>query len=290
MGFKLSRLDLCDISGGTMGDSVRDAGLVHEVIGLVPAAGLGHRISPLPCSKELYPVGFRQIDEKGTVSPKVVSHYLLEKMRLAGVRKAFVVLRDGKWDIPKYFGDGSLLDMNLAYLMMGLPYGAPYTADQAYPFLQNSLVAFGFPDILFGPDDSYSYLLKRQAATHADIVLGVFPADRPDTMDMVDVNEDGWVISLVIKPPRTTLQYAWILAVWTPVFTRYQHEFLKKHVQQIDGSGRVQQMEIAVGQVIQAAIQDGVRGQAVIFHDHRYLDIGTPGNLFKAVEQSAKRK
>lgn len=273
-----------------MGDVARDAEPFQEVIGLVPAAGLGQRVSPLPCSKECYPVGFRQIDEKGTVSPKVVSHYLLEKMRLAGVRKAFVVLREGKWDIPKYFGDGGMLDMNLAYLMMGLPYGAPYTADQAYPFLQNSLVAFGFPDILFGPDDAFCHLLKCQTATHADIVLGLFPADRSDTMDMVDVDQDGRVRSLVIKPPRTTLRYAWIIAVWTPVFTQYQHEFLKRHLQQIAGAITAMKEEISVGHVIQAAIQDGVRGQAVIFPDHGYLDIGTPGNLLKAVEQSATRR
>lgn len=28
------------------------------------------------------------------------------------------------------------------------------------------------------------------------------------------------------------------------------------------------------------------RGQAIIFPEHTYLDIGTPENLFKAVEQS----
>jgi glucose-1-phosphate thymidylyltransferase len=236
----------------------------------------------------LFPVGFQWTESDNASQPKVVSHYLLEKMRLAGVRKTFIVLRDGKWDIPTYFGDGGMLDMNLAYLMMRLPYGAPYTADQAAPFLRNCLVAFGFPDILFGPDDAYCQLLKRQAVTHADIVLGVFPADRPDTMDMVNVDEDGWVRSLVIKPPRTTLRYAWILAVWTPVFTRYQHEFLKKHLQEVDGSRGAQQEELSVGHVIQAAIQDGMRGQVVVFPDHGYLDIGTPGNLFKAVEQSTK--
>ena len=64
-----------------MANFVRDGGPFQEVIGLVPAAGQGTRISPLPCSKELYPVGFRQVDEKGTVQPKVVCHYLLEKMR-----------------------------------------------------------------------------------------------------------------------------------------------------------------------------------------------------------------
>jgi glucose-1-phosphate thymidylyltransferase len=266
----------------------REAGPFCEVVGLVPAAGRGTRIAPLPCSKELFPVGFQWTESDNASQPKVVSHYLLEKMRLAGVRKTFIVLRDGKWDIPTYFGDGGMLDMNLAYLMMRLPYGAPYTADQAAPFLRNCLVAFGFPDILFGPDDAYCQLLKRQAVTHADIVLGVFPADRPDTMDMVNVDEDGWVRSLVIKPPRTTLRYAWILAVWTPVFTRYQHEFLKKHLQEVDGSRGAQQEELSVGHVIQAAIQDGMRGQVVVFPDHGYLDIGTPGNLFKAVEQSTK--
>ena len=105
-------------------------------------------------------------------------------------------------------------------------------------------------------------------------------------MDMVDVDEDGRVRALVIKPPVTTLQYAWIIAVWTPVFTRYQHTFLKKRLQQIAGSTTAMHEEISVGQVIQAAIQDGVRGQAVIFPEHTYLDIGTPENLFKAVEQS----
>ena len=67
---------------------------------------------------------------------------------MAGIRKAYFILREGKWDIPKYFGDGALVEMNLGYLMMRLPFGAPYTIDQAYSFcpcIRSSL--FGFPDI-----------------------------------------------------------------------------------------------------------------------------------------------
>jgi glucose-1-phosphate thymidylyltransferase len=46
-----------------------------------------------------------------------------------------VILREGKWDIPAYFNDGTaLLDMHLAYLMMRQPFGSPFTLDQAYPF------------------------------------------------------------------------------------------------------------------------------------------------------------
>src|SRR5262245_55704587 len=129
-----------------------DTGRELELVGLIPAAGQATRIAPLPCSKEIFPVGFRTEPQSGTVRPKVVSHYLLEKMRRAGITRAYLVLRSGKWDIPAYYGDGAMLDMHLAYLLMGRPFGPPYTLDQAYPFLQNALVAFGFPDILFTPD------------------------------------------------------------------------------------------------------------------------------------------
>jgi glucose-1-phosphate thymidylyltransferase len=141
--------------------------LYREVIGLIPAGGQATRIAPLPCSKELYPVGFRQVDEGRSLRPKVICHYLLEKMRLAGATKAYIVLRQGKWDIPAYLGDGTMLNMHLAYLMMHLPFGTPYTVDQAYPFVQDALVAFGFPDIIFQPDDAFVQLLARQAATEA---------------------------------------------------------------------------------------------------------------------------
>ncbi len=106
------------------------------LIGLVPAGGKATRISPLPLSKELYPVGFRgDVDDikknnqlnQAKLRPKVVSHYLLEKMQLAGIDKAYFILRPGKWDIPAYFGDGAMLSMNLGYLIMGLPYGVPFT-------------------------------------------------------------------------------------------------------------------------------------------------------------------
>jgi glucose-1-phosphate thymidylyltransferase len=94
----------------------KDAGQVHpEIIGLLPAGGQATRIAPLPCSKELYPIGFRATSEEATLRPKVVCHYLLERMRLAGAGRAYIILRQGKWDIPTYLGDGTLVELPLAY-------------------------------------------------------------------------------------------------------------------------------------------------------------------------------
>ena len=94
-------------------------------------------------------------------------------------KKAYIILREGKWDIPAYFGDGKSLNMHLAYLMMGLPFGVPYTLDQAYPFLQDALVALGFPDMIVEPDYAFVRLLAKREEVNADIVLGLFSALQP---------------------------------------------------------------------------------------------------------------
>jgi glucose-1-phosphate thymidylyltransferase len=43
--------------------------------------------------------------------------------------------------------------------------------------------------------------------------------------------------------------------------------------------------DLAVGVVLQAALKAGLTMESVIFHGERYLDIGTPENLARAVRQ-----
>jgi glucose-1-phosphate thymidylyltransferase len=251
-------------------------GLEREIVGLLPAAGEAKRIAPLPCSKELFPVGFHPSNEDNGPRPKVAGQFLLEKLKRAGIKKAYIILREGKWDIPTYFGDGHNVQMHLAYLMMGLPYGAPYTLDQAFPFVQEAIVALGFPDIIFRPEDAFVRLLAKQAATNADIVLGLFPADQPHKMDMVELDENGRVRQIVIKPARTELHYTWFIAVWTPTFTHYMHEFLAV-------TDPHNERELYIGDVFQAAIADGLYVETVLFPEGAYIDIGTPEDLVRAV-------
>ena len=92
--------------------------ICEEVVGLIPAGGQAKRLGALPCSKELYPIGFRKAEQDG-VLPKVACHYTLEKMRAAGITEIYIVLKEGKWDIPTYLGDGAIADVHLAYLILG---------------------------------------------------------------------------------------------------------------------------------------------------------------------------
>jgi glucose-1-phosphate thymidylyltransferase len=171
--------------------------------------------------------------------------------------------------------------------MMRLPFGAPYTLDQAYPFVRDAVIVFGFPDIIFEPEDAFIQLLNQQAATEADIVLGLFVADQPHKMDMVSLDEQGRPKQIVIKPRQTGLRHTWIIAVWTPVFTHFMHEYLAS----VQAAGAPTQIndpaarppELFVGDVIQAAIEAGLRVEKVFFPDGHYIDIGTIDNLLKAI-------
>ncbi len=244
-----------------------------DMVGLLPAGGQATRLAPLPLSKELFPVGFYS-DSAGKAHPKVVGHYLLEKMRQAGITRAFWILRPGKWDIPAYFGDGAMLEMRLAYLTVHVAHGVPYTLDQAFPFVQNAIVALGFPDILFQPADAYSQILTRLKGSDADVVLGLFPTQQYWKAGMVEFDSDGRVTQILEKPQQSDLTYMWAIAVWQPSFTQFLHDYLSQHV---IGT------ELPIGDVIQAGIQAGLRVEAVPFATGSFLDVGTPEDLRQAI-------
>jgi glucose-1-phosphate thymidylyltransferase len=266
-----------------------------EVIGLIPAAGQATRISPLPGSKELYPIGFYAAGEEKSPRPKVVCQYLLERMHHAGIAKAYLILRSGKWDIPAYFGDGAMLNMNLGYLIMGLPFGVAYTLDQAYPFVKDSLVALGFPDILFQPEDSYKHMLNRLRNSSADVVLSVVPLDQPHKGGMVDFDANGLVHSVIEKPTQSESRHSWCNAVWKPSFTAFMHQYLaeldpalfRDSPQPATMPQTAKKRELPIGDVFHAAIAYGLRVEAEVFPSGKFLDIGTPEDLAKAVRYFA---
>ncbi|MCO6412438.1 MAG: hypothetical protein J5I92_06810 [Thiogranum sp.] len=248
----------------------------RDIVGLIPMAGRATRLAQLSCSKEIYPL---PAGGDGA-QPQVVCQHLLGKMRDAGIETIYVVLRDGKWDIPAYLGDGSQSGVSIAYLMMGLPWGTPYSADQAWPFVRHAIVALGFPDMLFGPENIFAQLLEYREASGADIVLGLFPADRPHKVDMVDTDSGGRVRQIIIKPAATVLQHTWGVAVWTPAFTEFMHEFLIRHRQ-----GAATSPELYIGDVVQAALDAGFSVHGVPVSQQPYLDIGTPDDLERAIKR-----
>jgi glucose-1-phosphate thymidylyltransferase len=260
---------------------------MRRLVGLMPAGGLATRLGPLPCSKELLPVGWHRHDPESLGRPKVVSQYLLEKMRTAGTREVYWILRRGKWDIIDYFGDGSGLGMRFAYLVMGAPYGPPFTLDQAFSFVDDATIVFGFPDILFEPEDTFVRMLHGLQISGADVVLATFNPVGSDAADVVELASDGRVTRLVAKelaPRGIEVQCTWVCAVWQPSFTRFLHEEVSRLGERASAAESGAKLEWPVGVVIQSAIEAGLHVHSVHFGAHRYLDIGTPERLIAAAD------
>lgn len=269
----------------------RMASNAPRLMGLIPAAGRGSRLSPLPMSKELYPVGLT-VSPEGLSRTKVAAEYILDRMAQAGVREAFIILRPGKWDIPSYFGDGSSQGMRLAYVTVHVPYGVPFTINQALPFVGDSTVVFGFPDILFWPENAYEVILRRLQRSSADIVLGLFPTEEPSRVGLVDVDSRGRVLGIHEKSNVPDLHFMWAIAVWRPTFSMFLHDTIeddlrRRQAREAPGlrGTTAQSPEYPIGDVIHTAVHSGLVVEAETFERGRYVDIGTPQSLIKAVQQ-----
>ena len=261
-----------------------------RLVGLIPAAGRGTRLAPLPFSKELMPVGFTHASEGADRKPKPVSQYLLERMRLAGAEQVFFITRPGKGDIADYYGDGSRLGLRFAYLQAGLPWGPPFSLAQAVPFIGDARVVFGFPDILIDPVDSFTPLLARQDETGADVVLGLFHATAREPGDVITRDDaTGRILNLETKeerPQRPDHYTCWMFAVWNGRFSMFLHEECGRLAEQArariaaDPQGKAP--EWPVGAVIAAAIRAGLHVNSVWFPRGRFLDIGEPDGITAA--------
>lgn len=249
-----------------------------DVVGLIPAAGRAQRLGRLPCSKEVLPVGFRETPSGP--APVVLCHHLLDRFRAAGVGRAFVVVRDEKLDVPRYLGAGDEVGVALAYVVIPGSGSVPETLDRAFPFVGDALVALGFPDVVFRPEDAYARLLERQAATGADVVLGLFPADQPWRTDMVDLAPDGRVRRIEVRPAASELAFNWLIAVWGPLFGRFLREAVGR--ERTAGTGEAGE-ELQIGAVLAAAVAAGLRVEGVPFPDGAYRDLGTPADLAAAL-------
>lgn len=248
----------------------------REIVGLMPAAGYANRVSShLTCSKEVHPISL------GDGKMRVASSFLLESFQDTIATKAYIILRKGKWDIPEYLLDGRAAGIPLAYIVSESTKGVPYTLDKAYPFISDNIIMLGFPDIIFEPLDAFTQLLNQQQTTGADLVLGLFKTDKPEKADMVVFDKNGYLKDIIIKPEQSQQIYTWIIAVWTPVFTKFMHGQLKDKNSPLNHI----QGELHIGDIVRSAIKEGMNTSYVQFDSGSFIDIGTPAELKKTKSQ-----
>jgi glucose-1-phosphate thymidylyltransferase len=89
--------------------------------------------------------------------------------------------------------------------------------------------------------------------------------------------------------PDSQLQLAWCIAAWRPRFTEYLHRYVNSLLEEATSDSAKQKKlataEHYVGQVVNAAIADGLDVRGVKVSDEPFLDIGTPETLSVAMRR-----
>lgn len=247
-----------------------------RLVGLIPAAGRGSRLHPLPIPKELYPMGYQDylVDGVSQKRLKVVSQYVVESMIDAGAQQLIFILGNGKHQLMEYYGGGSRFGPECVYLFQEELSGMPGALGLARSITRDALVLFGMPDTIFEPRDAYRTLLQTHCQQHNDLTLGLFPTDRPHKGGMVDFDDEGRIRNIIDKPKVSPLKFTWGTALWGDRFSDLLADFVAAHRQP---------SEMLLGDVFMAAIVAGMNVRAWPFKNGSYFDIGTPDELNETI-------
>jgi glucose-1-phosphate thymidylyltransferase len=252
----------------------------NPVTGLIPAAGRGSRLPNLTCSKELLPLPGDQ--GAGTqLAIEYSARFLLD----CGIERQHVVIAPNKTDIADFLGDGSRLGAQVSYTEIADSPGVPYSLAAAYEQIATATVVLVFPDIMFEPRAAISACLAGFTAHDCDVLLPLVPSSRGDKVDMVAADSGGFVREILPKPGAGHEGWTWVAAAWSPAFTSFLNHFVHAAgtgVEPPSGS------EIYVGDVMNAAIADGLSIRARKFASGKATDIGTPDDLAAVWRQSTQ--
>ena len=250
-----------------------------KIVGVIPAAGKGTRLSPFPCPKELFPIGYQEMIVDGITQkrPKVISQYLIENIINAGAEKLFLILGEDKFDIMRYYSDGARFNVDISYLYQEKLYGMPYALNLIHNWLTDEIVLFGMPDTIIEPGNAFQQLIKYHLFTKSDLTLGLFKTDNPSKFGMVDFDADNKVRCIIDKPKSTNLKYMWGCACWSPSFSELMNNYLNEH----PFVGK----EILLGDIFQHAVDSNLCVSAIKFSDGNYIDIGTVDELDSALKK-----
>lgn len=234
----------------------------EELIGLIPAAGKGLRLG-LPYPKELYPI----IRDN---CYKPVAQFVLENLTTARVQHIVFVINETKHQLIGYFGDGSRFGCHISYVVQeqceedgrSTSPGLVHALNAAYHQVRGKTVCFGMADTILTPKDVFRRVLEVGRADD-DVILGLYPTDRPEKFGMVRLGDHDLVLQIVDKPAQTTLEYMWGLIVWRPKFTEHLHMCI------------AERGITDFAQVMNTAIKAGLQFRGGCIADGTYADLGT---------------
>ena len=135
------------------------------------------------------------------------------QLRTAGVERTLVITSDRKPELMQYLGNGGGLGLDLAFLQQARAEGLAAAATLSLPWTCGANACLLLPDTIVRPEHALKDACALFESQKADLVLGVFPTDKPKELGPVQFDAAKRVIEVQDKPFETDLNNSWAMAV-----------------------------------------------------------------------------
>ena len=237
---------------------------MKELVGLIPAAGIGTRLYPFARAvpKELYPV-----------FGKPVIEHCVENLREGGIRKIYVLVGYQKGALMDYLGDGSDFGVSIAYIYQHRRLGLGHAVLQAKGWIDSTFVTL-LGDSFIEPKWEIKNLINLHLRERPLASLLLFKVQDPSSYGIAKFRRERELLvveKLVEKPDRAQARgmevngefYALCGAY---VFEPKIFEYIERTPPQKDG-------EIQLTDAMELAVESGERILGVELIG-KYIDIG----------------
>jgi dTDP-glucose pyrophosphorylase len=238
--------------------------LVKELVGLIPAAGIGTRLYPFARAvpKELYPV----------LGKPVIEH-CVENLREGGIKKIYVLVGYQKGALMDYLGDGSDFGVKIAYIYQHRRLGLGHAVLQAKGWIDSTFVTL-LGDSFIEPKWEIKNLINLHLYEKPLASLLLFRVEDPGSYGVVRFRREGRLLvvqKLVEKPgpeqaKEMEMDGKFYALCGAYVFEPKIFEYIEKTPPQKDG-------EIQLTDAIELAVENGERVLGVELVG-KYIDVG----------------
>jgi dTDP-glucose pyrophosphorylase len=148
----------------------------------------------------MYPVTRAVPKEMLQVGTLPLIDYNIEQMKVASIRRLYIVVGYHKEGIMDYIGSGRRYGMEVAFLYQDEPKGNADALSLVEPFVDSTFcVVFG--DEYLEPASAMKKLIDFHLSKEGDGTVGVIRTDDARATSIVRTDKDGRILDIVEKPP-----------------------------------------------------------------------------------------
>jgi dTDP-glucose pyrophosphorylase len=140
---------------------------MSDIVGLIPAAGIGTRLYPFSRAvpKEMYPI-----------FGKAVIEHTIENLKIGGIRNIYMVVGYQKGALMDYVGDGSFFGVNVVYLYQMVRRGLGHSILQGKGWIDKTFVTL-LGDSFIEPKEEMKEMIDYHKKERPLATVMVFEVD-----------------------------------------------------------------------------------------------------------------